>query len=97
MPKIAQSPLEEFMTLPKPLVDWRGGKSPPQTDLSLLNAFGVSLRRLWRLKFNVPLPKQFSGSAPVACTLSLLHTVQLRESRDIRIILSAAENVGQGF
>jgi len=28
------------------------------------NAFGVSLRRLWRLKSNVPLPKQFSGSAP---------------------------------
>ena len=36
----------------------------PLPDLSPLNAFVVSLRRLWRLKSNVPLPKQFSGSAP---------------------------------
>jgi len=28
------------------------------------NAFGVLLRRLQRLRSNVPLPKQFSGSAP---------------------------------
>ena len=63
--KSPQSPLEEFITLPKPLVDWRGAKTPPQTHLSLLNAFVVSLHRLWRLKSNVPLPKQFSGgSAP---------------------------------
>ena len=32
----------------------------------LLNAFGVSLRRLRRLKSNVPFPKQFSGSAPAS-------------------------------
>ena len=52
------------LTVPpiSPLVGWGVGKPIAQLPL---NAFGVSLRRLPRLKSNVPLPKQFSGSAPV--------------------------------
>jgi len=71
-PKSPQSPLEEFVRSPKLLVDWRGGKSIPSPDLPL-NDFGVSLRRLRRLKSNVPLPKQFSGSAPVSCDSMSMH------------------------
>jgi len=44
-----------------PLAGWGGGK--PLHWHHSLNAFSVSLRRLRRLKSNVPLPKQFSGSA----------------------------------
>ena len=55
----AQTPLGE---LPKPHSRVRSGYTLP-SHLPL-KAFGVSLRRLRRLKFNVPLPKQFSGTAP---------------------------------
>ena len=40
--------------------------NPSHRPTSLLNAFRVSLRRLRRLKSNVPLAKQFSGFAPVS-------------------------------
>ena len=54
----AGAPLGELTTPPKPLVVWGGGKHLPQTS-----PFGVLLRHLWRLKSNMPLPKQFSLSA----------------------------------
>jgi len=54
-------PLEELTTLPQ----WAGkGKPNSLRRHLLLNPFGVLFRRLQRLKSNVPLPKQFSGSAP---------------------------------
>ena len=61
---------------PSPLVAWGVGKPMPR-HLSL-NAFGVSLRRLRRLKSNVPLPKQFSGSASVwSCVSSEMSWVEV--------------------
>jgi len=44
-------------------LDPAGELTAPPKPTSRLGS-GVSLCRLWRLKSNVPLPKQFSGSAP---------------------------------
>ena len=70
MPKIIsgwgalpQTQLEELITQ---IVGWGGGKLLPKLPPQAFppQRLDVSLRRIRRLKSNVPLPKQFSGSAP---------------------------------
>jgi len=62
---------------PDPLVGWGGGFPPPQTpphstpppDSTPLDAFGVSVHRLRRLKTNVPPTNFLDVPLPTECGL----------------------------
>ena len=72
--------------LPRP--SWRSSTTLLQSSGNsltrrLLNAFGVSFRRLWRLKSNVSIPKQFSGSAPCSVFFTFSAEIDLDQVCDL--------------